>query len=330
MKNTSSPFDDVEEVDFYSPDFIPSRKTNESNSILDSAQSIYKYLDDKVYMMDDVKKAVSTFIYKALKGINSEKVLLIASESGTGKSFLISTLAEIVPNMVVTCSSSMVPQGYKGGNHLTTVLNKLDLSPGSVSFVVLDEFNRFLNKGLGSWADSGLLSELLVLFDDKDTKINASGSEEKPFWVNPKNIFFILLGSWSDITDNQSKTQFGFCGNPSKVHNNHRPQITKEQILDTLSNWPELIGRISRIVVNDNMSEESILRMLKSTKYSPIHKIEEELNVKIKVPAKKMREFAAEAYASGTGVRCVKNAVLEQVDEALFREGDNLKEVYIH
>ena len=78
------------------------------------------------------------------------------------------------------------------------------------------------------------------------------------------------------------------------------------------------------------MSEESILRMLKSTKYSPIHKIEEELNVKIKVPAKKMREFAAEAYASGTGVRCVKNAVLEQVDEALFREGDNLKEVYIH
>lgn len=330
MNNTSSPFDDVEEVDFYSPDFIPSEKNKEDKSILSSAQSIYKYLDDRVYMMEETKKAISTFVYKALRGIHSEKVLLIASESGTGKSFLIATLSEIVPNLIVSSGANISPQSYKGTTHLTTALNKLDTSPGSIGFVVIDEFNRFLEKGLGAWADTGLLAELLVLFDDKDTKINVSSKEEAPIWINPRNIFFILLGSWSDITDNQSKKQFGFCDDQANVQNNHRPQITKEQILKTLSNWPELVGRISRIVVNDNMSEESILRMLKSPKYSPIHKIEEELNIKIKVPLKKMREFAAEAYASGTGVRCVKNAVLEQVDEALFREGDELKEVFIH
>ena len=314
--------------DFCAPNFMPSHKSLENRRILSSPRNIYNYLSDKVYGQDDYKKVISTYIYKALNGINSEKVILIAAESGTGKSYLISELAKIVPNMIVADSSSMTASGYKGGNHITTILNKIDVSSNDPSFIVLDEFNRFLEKSInGGWSDTSLLSETLVLFDDKDVQVNA-GTEEKPFWINPRNIFFILLGSFSDITDQKESTPIGFNADIKSTVAKHRQQITKEQILDHLSQWPELIGRISRIIVNPNMTEKDYMAMLKDPRYSPIAKLGQDLGINIKVSPQRMRLWAKNAYESGTGLRGVKNLLLEEVDVALFNNPD-IKELNI-
>ena len=314
--------------DFYAPNFMPSHKSLENRRILSSPRNIYNYLSDKVYGQDDYKKVISTYIYKALNGINSEKVILIAAESGTGKSYLISELAKIVPNMIVADSSSMTASGYKGGNHITTILNKIDVSSNDPSFIVLDEFNRFLEKSInGGWSDTSLLSETLVLFDDKDVQVNA-GTEEKPFWINPRNIFFILLGSFSDSTDQKESTPIGVNADIKSTVAKHRQQITKEQILDHLSQWPELIGRISRIIVNPNMTEKEYMAMLKDPRYSPIAKLGQDLGINIKVSPQRMRLWAKNAYESGTGLRGVKNLLLEEVDVALFNNPD-IKELNI-
>lgn len=326
MPNNFFSSENMEAPDFYSPDFIPSRKKNENKHVLSKPNNIYNYLSARVYKMDEAKKALSMFVYKALKGIDSEKVILIASESGSGKSHLISVLSEIVDNLIISDGASLVPSGYRGGNRVCTCLQKLDSTNDAPGFVVIDEFNRLLSKGLGSWSDSSLLAELLVLFDDKDVKVNA-GTEDKPCWVNPSRLFFILLGSWSDITDKKERT-IGFNADIGSVNSSHRPQISKEQILDELSQWPELVGRISRIIVNPNMTAEDYYKMLRSPKFSPASRLEKELDIRIKISQKKMHEFAAESYASGTGVRGVKNALLEKVDEALFSNPD-LKEIYI-
>lgn len=323
-----TPEDEREVPDFYSPDFTPSHNILENRHILSSPRNIYNYLSERVYGQDEYKKAVSTFVYKALNGINSEKVILIAAESGTGKSYLISELAKIVPNMIVADSSSMTASGYKGGNHITTILNKIDVSSNDPSFIVLDEFNRFLEKSInGGWSDTSLLSETLVLFDDKDVQVNA-GTEEKPFWINPRNIFFILLGSFSDITDQKESTPIGFNADIKSTVAKHRQQITKEQILDHLSQWPELIGRISRIIVNPNMTEKDYMAMLKDPRYSPIAKLGQDLGINIKVSPQRMRAWAKNAYESGTGLRGVKNLLLEEVDVALFNNPD-IKELNI-
>ena len=320
--------DKREMPDFYAPNFMPSHKSLENRRILSSPRNIYNYLSDKVYGQDDYKKVISTYVYKALNGINSEKVILIAAESGTGKSYLISELAKIVPNMIVADSSSMTASGYKGGNHITTILNKIDVSSNDPSFIVLDEFNRFLEKSInGGWSDTSLLSETLVLFDDKDVQVNA-GTEEKPFWINPRNIFFILLGSFSDITDQKESTPIGFNADIKSTVAKHRQQITKEQILDHLSQWPELIGRISRIIVNPNMTEKDYMAMLKDPRYSPIAKLGQDLGINIKVSPQRMRLWAKNAYESGTGLRGVKNLLLEEVDVALFNNPD-IKELNI-
>ena len=63
-------------------------------------------------------------------------------------------------------------------------------------------------------------------------------------------------------------------------------------------------------------------------KYSPATKLEQELGITIKISSKKMKEYAKNSYDSGTGVRGVKNAILEELDEALFND-PNLNELYI-
>lgn len=328
MSVRTTTWDDMETPDFYSDNFEIRRKYNNSK-ILSSPRNIYNFLDERVFGQEDYKKAISTFIYKALRGINSEKVILIASESASGKSYVVSLLSEIVENFVITDGASLVPQGFRGGNHITTVLNKLDVDSNIPGFVVIDEFNRTLEKGTSdSWTGSSLLSELLVLFDNKDAKINASANDDKPLWVSPSKLFFILLGSFSNITDQKTSTPIGFN---SDIHNSgksHRTQITKEHILETLAEWPELVGRISRIIVNPNMDEKSYYKMLSNPKYSPATKLEQELGITIKISSKKMKEYAKKSYDSGTGVRGVKNAILEELDEALFNN-PNLNELYI-
>lgn len=327
MSYHSTPWDDLDEPDFYSPDYSP-RQKNLNSDILESPQSIYKYLDERVYGQTEYKKAISVFVYKMLHGIHSEKNLLIASESGSGKSFLISELLKILPNnspefggVAIADASSLTGAGYRGANHVTTILNKLDTNGSSSCLVVLEEFNRLIEKCVeGDWSNTGLLAELLVLLDDKSVSINA-GTEEKPYWVNPQNIHFILIGSFSQLTDQVADSHpIGFCNSNDNDSKRYRTQITKDQILKYLENWPEIIGRISRIVVNPIMDEKDLLNILKSPKYSPITKLEKELDLKIKITQKKMRQYAKEAFENRTGVRGIRNALIEIVDEAIFED----------
>lgn len=329
MSVRTTPWDDMKTPDFYS-DAFEFRKKYNNNKILSSPQSIYNYLNERVYGQEAYKRAISTFIYKALKGINSEKVILIASESGSGKSYVASLLSEIVENFVITDGASLVPQAYRGGNHVTTVLNKLDVDGNKPCFVVIDEFNRTLQKSVdsSSFNGSSVLSELLVLFDSTDAKINASANEDKPFWVSPSKLFFILLGSFSNITDQRSSTPIGFNANICDSGKSHHKQVSKELVLDTLSEWPELVGRISRIIISPNMDEKSYFKMLSNPKYSPASKLEVELGITIKISPKKMKQYAKDSYEARTGVRGVKNAILEELDEALFNDPD-VKEIYI-
>ena len=325
MSYHSSLYDDLDEPDFYADDYIPQKEYSGLETL--TAQEIYRHLDKTVYGMEEVKRGLSVFVYKALRGIRSEKVILIAAESGTGKSFMISELSKIVP-LVKADATSITASGYKGSNHLTTILNKVDTSGSTVSFIVLDEFNRLLQKGMDGWAETSLLPELLVLFDDKDVSLNA-GTDETPYWVNPRNLFFILVGSFSNLTDTISRSKpIGFCAEMNNNSVGHRKQITKEMILDHLRSYPELIGRINRIFVNPNFTEEDYRQILSNPKYSPATQLEQELGLSIKIPQKKMNQYVKDCYENNTGVRHVRNELIEQIDSAIF-ENPDINEIVI-
>lgn len=325
MSYYGSLYDEIDGPDFYDDDFISKDPYRGAEKL--TAQEIYRRLDETVYRMEEVKRGISVFVYKALRGIRSEKVILVAAESGTGKSYLISELSKIIP-LTVADSSSITASGYKESNHLTTILNKVDTTDNTPTFIVLDEFNRLLQKGMSGWSETSFLPELLVLFDDKDVSVNA-GTDEKPFWVNPKNLFFILVGSFSNLTDTATNNNpIGFCAKIANDSKDHRKQITKEMIIEHLKDYPELIGRINRIFVNPNLTEKDYRQILINPKYSPATKLEQELGLSIKIPPKKLRQYIKNCYESNTGVRYIKNELIEQIDSAIF-ENPDIKEIVI-
>ena len=76
------------------------------------------------------------------------------------------------------------------------------------------------------------------------------------------------------------------------------------------------------------MTEKNYMAMLKDPRYSPIAKLGQDLGINIKVSPQRMRAWAKNAYESGTGLRGVKNLLLEEVDVALFNNPD-IKELNI-
>lgn len=253
MSYHNSLYDDIDEPDFYSSDYVPKKDYGELENL--TAQDIYNRLNETVYGMEEVKRGISVFVYKALKGIRSEKCILIAAESGTGKSFLISELAKIVPLTVID-SSILTPSGYKGTG-LNAVLNKVPKS--GTAFIVFDEFNRLIQKSVNensAWGEVSFLGEFLCLLDDKPINLDC-GTDQKPAEINCKDLYFILIGSFSNITDvNYASNPIGFCTEIASTPKTHRKQITKEMILEHLKSYPELIGRINRIFVNPNLTED--------------------------------------------------------------------------
>lgn len=328
MNERETPWD-VPEIDFYSPDFIPPRVNSESEHILSSPKSIYNYLSARCYGQEEYKKALSVFVYRALHNIPSGKVMLVSSPSGTGKTFMATILAELLKPQKVTIAdcSGMVARGYKSGAYVTTPLAKLDTDSDEPCFAFYDEWDKVLYKGNNSWQETGLLSEFLTMMDSHSTKINVSSDENKAIYINPQKVYFVLLGSFSDISNKDQKSNpIGFTTDIDSSHSEAPLQVTKEQILELLT--PELQGRISKIITNPPMTEQDFLKMFKDPRYSPASQLELELGISINVSHKKMHQFAKYAYESGTGVRGVRNTILEEVDKVFF-DNPNMKEIYI-
>lgn len=329
MNDRTAPWD-MPEVDFYSPDFIPPRDNSINKHILDSPKSIYNYLSKRCYGQEDYKKALSIFVYRALQGIQSGKVILVSSPSGTGKTYMATVLSELFDpqHVAIADCSGMVATGYRSGNYVTTPLAQFAaITDDKPCFVFYDEWDKLLYKSNNAWQETNLISEFLKITDSHSTKISINTDEKKPISIDSKRIFYVFLGSFSDISSRMHKPKpIGFNADIGSSGSKLPTQVTKEQILELLT--PELQGRISKIITVPPMTEQDFVTMFKDPRYNPASQLARELGISITVSTKRMRQFAKYAFESGTGVRGVRNAILEEVDKAFFAN-PNMSELYI-
>ena len=307
---------------FYDFGYKPTN-TYQMPAIFDTPKTIYDYLNSHLYGHIEYKKVISTFIWKAIHG-RTPGTILVAGESGSGKSEMIRILSKIYDsNINIVDGSTVVPHGYKGTNHLSTQLSVLDFNNEIFPpILVIDEFDKMLNRGNGSWSETGLLSELLKFLEGG---LYNCGTDDKPRYVRTEKLSVILLGSFSSLTDQVQSYTIGFGCN-KEDNSRIRSTLTKDQILSQLT--PELQGRISQIVILNNFTEDDYLKILKDSNYSPIVKLQEQYGVKFFVSESKYYEIAREAFNSLTGVRSMNNKLEAYLDEELFNNPD-VKEITI-
>lgn len=312
---------DYEIPDFYSDEYVPSQDPDVSVETYNTPKKIYDFLDMHVYGHAEYKKAVSVFLWKAVQGHKPSGALLVAGNSGTGKTELFRVLKNIYSNISIADGASMVSAGYKGNNHLTSQMSNLDFTSELPPIYVIDEFDKLLHKGKRGWSETGLLGELLKCLEGERVNI---GTTDRPQWVDTCKICFVLLGSFSALTDRQISRPIGF--NTPIETNSQRSKLTKEMILSELT--PELQGRISQILTLDEFTAEDYYKILKNPNFSPISRIENEFGVHFNVSRKKYREIANKAFSDQTGVRSMNNAICQHLDKQLFANPE-IKEITI-
>lgn len=154
--------------------------------------------------------------------------------------------------------------------------------------LVIDEADKLFHKGTTSWADTGLISELLKFTEGGSYNI---GTTVKPRHIDTTRFTVILLGSFSSLTDHNPSHAIGFNADIISNSSSHI-MLKKEQIVGQLP--PELQGRISQVVILDNFTEDDYYNILTDEHYSPVVRLSREYGLNLSIFDENFHEIARE------------------------------------
>lgn len=309
--------DSSDQVPWYEKDNPYSDLPDEiSPDIFTSPHSIYEHLDNIVYGHMEYKKALAFYIYQ-LKNGHHPAALLVAGESGCGKTEMIRALSKVYRNIIIADGSQITPQGYVGSSKITSSLNYLDFEAIDPPILVLDEADKLICRD--GWHGAELTAELLKIMEGG--KINIAQDAKLLKYVSTDRMGMILLGSFSSLTDSKQQSfQIGFRTSDAIENAPNKKTLTKEMVLNEIT--PELKGRIGETIILDPFTQQDYLKILRDERYSPFTKFSNEYNVRFNLRPGTDRRIAHSAFKNMTGVRSMTNEIASHLKEVLFDDPD--------
>ena len=308
-------------IPFYKDGFVPPSSNHSwKEHIFETPQKIYKYLNENVYGIDEYKRELAIFFWKCYHNKRPSGALLICGPSGCGKTEAIRAVTKKYKNIVIVDGSVITAQGWKGEAKLCTPLKNLDFSESAnMPVYVLDEADKLFARAKGGWNESGLMAELLKLLEGGVVNV---GTEISPKFVDTSKVAFILLGSFSGITDVKRSAPIGF----GAVRDDTPVKLTRDAIDSILP--PEVRGRIEQTIILEPFCLDDFKNIIKDKHFSPIRRIGNDLNIRLYVTKERAERIAHNAFVNHTGVRSMNNEINRAVNEILF-ENPDAKRIYI-
>lgn len=280
-----------------------------------SPKRIVAYLDQYIVGQHEAKRAIAVAIYNHIKRLalieEGEVIdktnILIVGDTGTGKTLLVRTIAQLIDvPFVIADATSMVQSGYAGENveecvKRLFIQSNHDISATQSGIIFVDEIDKIAKKAgtVGrDIAGEGVQQQLLKLIEGKEVLVESKirGQLVKTL-IDTSNILFISGGA--------------FAGSNKEVG-------TVQDIIE-YGLMPEVVGRMPTLIKLSPHTVESLVAILTEPKNSIIEQTQKLLavdGVDLKFDKKSLAAIAEIAIKRGTGARGLKG-ILEEVVEPI-------------
>ncbi|MGV6817757.1 MAG: ATP-dependent Clp protease ATP-binding subunit ClpX [Thiotrichales bacterium] len=318
-------------------------------------------LDQYIIGQDLAKETLAVAIYNHFKRlgmdsgettnneINARDVeveksnILLLGPSGTGKTLLASTLANIVGvPFVIADATTLTQAGYVGEDVESILTRLLDTAEGNRDLaewgiVYIDEIDKLARAGESSTgtrdvSGEGVQQALLKLVEGSRIKLSKSRKDQNDeVYIDTKNILFIVGGAFAGLEKllekrlGKTERSIGFHIDLSEPEQAYDQLRVFEQVQpDDLRYFgliPEFIGRFPAITALHDLDEEALIKILTEPKNALVKQYKELFNyekVSLTFTNEALREIAKSAIDRGTGARGLRGVMEGLLRKTMF------------
>lgn len=351
-KKTSIKLTNPDEIKGYLGQYAISQDdVKKTNINLPRPDEIKNYLDQYVIGQDDAKKILSVAVYNHYKKILNNNIgrkiemeksnVILLGPTGAGKTLMVKTIAKIlnVPYYIQDCTK-ITASGYVGSDVeecLVGLLRNCNYNIGSaqMGIVMLDEGDKIAKKGENVSITRDVSGEcvqqsLLKIVEGDVVGVPPNGGRKNPtqecIQIDTKNILFILSGAFVGLNEiiksRRGHNTIGFNNaNKDNAEEKNLERYTTPQDLKKFGLIPEFIGRFPIIANVEELTEDSLLKILTEPKNSIIKQYIELLksdNVKLVFKDDALKYIANLSVSMKTGARALRSIIETVMVDIMF------------